>query len=113
MSKVFDLYQTLAGAFGPSGREEAVREAIAGIASDYLNEVTTDALGNLICRKKATRDEDTGPGRKILFAAHMDSLGIAVTFIDDKGFLRFAPWAACSAATSSTSKCALQTARAV
>lgn len=91
MSKVFDLYQTLAGAFGPSGREEAVREAIAGIASDYLNEVTTDALGNLICRKKATRDEDAGPGRKILFAAHMDSLGIAVTFIDDKGFLRFAP----------------------
>lgn len=91
MSKVFDLYQTLAGAFGPSGREEAVREAIAGIASDYLDEVTTDALGNLICRKKATRDEDAGPGRKILFAAHMDSLGIAVTFIDDKGFLRFAP----------------------
>lgn len=91
MSKVFDLYQTLAGAFGPSGREEAVREAIAGIASDYLDEVTTDVLGNLICRKKATRDEDAGPGRKILFAAHMDSLGIAVTFIDDKGFLRFAP----------------------
>lgn len=88
MSKVFDLYQTLS-AFGPSGREEDIREAIAGIASDYLDEVTTDALGNLICRKKATRPEEAGPGRKIMFAAHMDSIGVVVTFIDDKGFLRF------------------------
>lgn len=88
MSKVFELYQTLS-AFGPSGREEDIREAIAGIASDYLDEVTTDALGNLICRKKASRPEEAGPGRKIMFAAHMDSIGIVVTYIDDNGFLRF------------------------
>ena len=34
------------------------------------------------------------PGRKQpqnLAAAHMDSLGIVITFIDDNGFLRFAP----------------------
>lgn len=91
MSKVFELYQSLAAAFGPSGREEAVREVIASIASDYLDEITTDALGNLICRKKATRAEGAGAPRKLLFAAHMDSIGVVVTFLDDKGFARFAP----------------------
>ena len=60
MSKVFELYQTLS-AFVCPGREEDIREAIAGIASDYLDEVTTDALGNLICRKKASRPEEAVP----------------------------------------------------
>ena len=87
MSKVFELYQALAGAFGPSGREDSVRELIAGIAGGCVDEITTDALGNLICRKKTARPD----GRKLLFAAHMDSIGIVVTYIDDKGFARFAP----------------------
>ena len=52
MSKIFDLWNTVAGAFGPSGREDAVRETIAEIAGAYIDDVTTDALGNLICRKK-------------------------------------------------------------
>ena len=55
MSKVFDLWNEVGGAFGPSGREDAVRETIAGIAGAYIDDVTTDALGNLICRKKGDR----------------------------------------------------------
>ena len=83
MSKVFDLWNTVGGAFGPSGREDAVREAIAAIAGEYIDDITTDALGNLICRKK-------GAGKKLLFAAHMDSIGVVATYIDEKGFIRFA-----------------------
>ena len=82
MSKVFDLWNEVGGAFGPSGREDAVREAIAAIAGEYIDDITTDALGNLICRKK-------GAGKKLLFAAHMDSIGVVATWIDDKGFIRF------------------------
>ena len=82
MSKVFDLWNEVGGAFGPSGREDAVRETIAAIAGDYIDDITTDALGNLICRKK-------GSGKKLLFAAHMDSIGVVATYIDEKGFLRF------------------------
>lgn len=82
MSKVFDLYKAVGGAFGPSGRETAVREQIAAFAADYIDDIATDALGNLICRKKGT-------GTKIMFAAHMDSIGIVATFIDEKGFIRF------------------------
>lgn len=83
MSKVFAYYQQLAGAFGPSGREDAVREQIGGMAAEFCDDITTDALGNLICRKR-------GAGKKVLAAAHMDSIGIVVTHIDEKGFLRFA-----------------------
>lgn len=82
MSKVFDLWNEVGGAFGPSGREDAVREAIAAIAGEYIDDITTDALGNLICRKK-------GSGKKMLFAAHMDSIGVVATYIDEKGFIRF------------------------
>lgn len=84
MSKVYSYYQKVAGAFGPSGREDEVREVIASLAADFADEVTTDTLGNLICRKK-------GSGRKILFAAHMDSIGVVATYIDEKGFIRFSP----------------------
>lgn len=82
MSKVFSYYQQLAQAFGPSGREDAVREQIGSMAAEYCDDITTDALGNLICRKR-------GSGKKVVAAAHMDSIGVAVTYIDEKGFLRF------------------------
>lgn len=82
MSKVFSYYQQLAQAFGPSGREDAIREQIGSMAADYCDDITTDALGNLICRKR-------GGGKKVAAAAHMDSIGVAATYIDEKGFLRF------------------------
>ena len=61
-----------------------MREVIAEIAGAYIDDVTTDALGNLICRKKGAKD-----GKKLLFAAHMDSIGVVATYIEDKGFIRF------------------------
>ncbi len=82
MSKVFEYYQRLAQAFGPSGREDAVRELIGGMAGDFCDDITTDALGSLICRK-------CGAGKKVVAAAHMDSIGVVATYIDDKGFIRF------------------------
>ncbi len=84
MSRVFELYEELGKAFGPSGREDAIREAIAAEAGDLVDDITTDTLGNLICRKK-------GGGKKLLLAAHMDSIGVAATFVDEKGFIRFSP----------------------
>lgn len=68
-------------AFGPSGCEEEVAKVIAELAKPYCDEITTDVMGNLICHKK-------GPGKKIMFAAHMDSIGMMVTHIEKEGQLR-------------------------
>ncbi len=70
--------------FGPSGREEGIAAIIAEEIKGYVDEVRVDALGNLIAHKKGT-------GKKLMFAAHIDQIGLMVTDTDDKGFVRFTP----------------------
>lgn len=73
----------LAAAFGPSGQETAVAQLIEELAAPYADEISRDVLGNLIVRK-------AGSGPKVMFSAHMDSIGFIVTHIDKNGFIRFA-----------------------
>jgi endoglucanase len=47
-------------------------------------EARVDAMGSLIVRR-------AGKGRRVMLAAHMDEIGIVVTHVDQKGFLRFGP----------------------
>lgn len=79
--ELFELIQALNQTHGPSGDEGGIREAIASRARLFADEVKTDTLGNLIVRKR-------GDGPKVLFAAHMDSIGFIVTHIEQEGFLR-------------------------
>jgi len=79
---MFDIIKTLAQTFGPSGNEKKVADTISGMLRGKVDEIRTDAMGNLICVKK-------GSGKKIMLAAHMDEIGIIVSYIDEKGFLRF------------------------
>lgn len=79
---MFDLIKKLTGAVGVSGNEEEIRELIIQEIKDYVDEIRVDALGNLIAVKK-------GKDKKIMVAAHMDEIGLMVTHIDEKGFLRF------------------------
>ena len=79
---MLEIMQTLNACHGPSGDEGEVAEAIRKLAAPYVDEISTDALGSLICHKK-------GSGPRIMFASHMDSIGCIVTHIDKKGYLRF------------------------
>jgi len=72
--------------FGVSGREEQVRNGIEKFASKLVDEILYDVTGSLICVKKSKRKEP----RRVMIAAHMDTIGFVATYVDEKGFLRFA-----------------------
>ena len=77
-----DLLKGLTEVFGPSGNEEKIRKKIIDEIKPYADSVTVDKLGNIIATK-------TGPGERLMLAAHMDEIGVIVTNADEKGFLRF------------------------
>jgi len=77
-----DLLKKVTQAFGVSGNEEEIRDVITSEIKKYVDEIKVDAMGNLIAIKK-------GKKKKIMFASHMDEIGVIATFIDEKGFIRF------------------------
>ena len=81
-----ELIKKLTETYGPSGREERIREMIRGEIEGLADEMRVDAMGNLIALRRGS-----GDGLKVMLAAHMDEIGIIVTHVDEKGFLRFAP----------------------
>jgi len=85
MLDLFTLQKTLAPVHGVSGSETQIAKEIARIAGPYADEMFTDALGNLIVRKKSAGRN----GKKIMLSAHMDSIGFVATYIDEQGFVRF------------------------
>jgi putative aminopeptidase FrvX len=90
---MFDIFETLtklASVHSPAGFEEPIAGVIAELAAPYADEIRKDPLGNLIvCRRaNASRDESYRP-KRIMISAHMDSIGMIVTHIDDKGYIRF------------------------
>lgn len=83
------LLKQLTETFGPSGYEDEVRKLVRAEIEPLADEIKVDALGNLIVRKKPTRQ--TKDAKKIMIAAHMDEIGLMVSHVDEKGFVRFSP----------------------
>ena len=79
--ELLELIQTLNAAHGPSGDEGGIRERLAELARPLADEISTDAMGNLIVRK-------LGSGPRVMLCAHMDSIGFIVTHVEENGFLR-------------------------
>jgi len=68
-----------------SGYEGELAELLTGVFSEYAD-VSQDRFGNLIAHRKGT-----GKGPRVMFMAHMDEIGMMVSVICDKGFVKFAP----------------------
>jgi putative aminopeptidase FrvX len=77
------IIQKLVETTGPSGYESKIRRVIQDAILPDKGEV--DALGNLIVRK----GQKTGDGLRVMLAAHIDEIGIIVSHVDEKGFIRF------------------------
>ncbi len=80
------LLEALTEAFGIPGQEQEVRDILREHVRPHCDEVLTDPIGNLIAIKRGS-----GNGPKVMLAAHMDEIGLMVTFIEKSGVLRFCP----------------------
>ncbi|GEM87625.1 M42 family metallopeptidase [Meiothermus granaticius] len=76
-----DLLKRLSEAPGIPGWEDRVRELVQAQLEGLVDEVRTDAMGNLIAHKQ-------GAGLRVMVAAHLDEIGFYVRYVDERGFLR-------------------------
>lgn len=82
-----ELLRILTQAYGPSGAEKGIRDMISSEVAKHCDDFRVDNLGNLICVKKPSKR--ALKAKKIMISAHMDEIGFAAMYIDDKGFIRF------------------------
>lgn len=78
------LIKRLSEAYGPPGSEGPVREVVRDEVKNFVDQVRVDALGNLIVHRRGSGTHR----RKVMLAAHLDEVGVMVTFIDARGFAR-------------------------
>ena len=74
---------------GVSGREKPVADAICEklATCPAEMEITRDPMGNVIVRIRGEKRAK----RTVLFAAHMDEVGLILTSVTEDGFFRIAP----------------------
>jgi putative aminopeptidase FrvX len=68
---------------GAPGFEQPIRRFVMEQVKPLVDELSTDAMGNVIAVKKGRED------KKVMVAAHLDEISFIVTHIDDDGFIRF------------------------
>lgn len=81
------LIKRLTEACGPSGYENGLRQIIINELDGYYSGYKVDPLGNLVVIIQGSLD--IKEKKKVMIAAHMDEIGIMVTHVDEKGFIRF------------------------
>ncbi len=86
MNNNISLLRELCDAIGVSGYEDDVRRIVEERVRPHVDEMRTDALGNLIAIKRAA-DPDAPT---LLIDAHLDEIGMVISYIEPTGFLRFA-----------------------
>ncbi len=79
------LLKRLSEAYGPSGSEEGVRELVRDEIKQLADQVRVDAFGNLIAQRRGSGSRR----KKIMLSAHLDEIGVMVSFIDTRGYARF------------------------
>ena len=83
------LLETLCDIRGVSGFEDDVQQFVMSELEGVCDQVWRDRAGNVIGLKRAASGSQNA--RKVMFAAHVDEIGLMATHIDADGFILFAP----------------------
>ena len=98
--RISHILKELSEANGVSGYEKNAVEITAKYLEPYVDEVKVDKFGNLVSLKRGKGniqiEGDKGGRSKnkvkrpvVYLAAHLDEIGLMVTGVDKKGFIRF------------------------
>ncbi|MDX8353677.1 M42 family metallopeptidase [Cognatiyoonia sp. IB215182] len=82
-----DLLKQLCEMPGVPGHEHRVRALIEREIDGLFDEVTTDPMGSLLCR----RDAKKKGAPKVMLLCHMDEIGFLVSHISKEGFIYLQP----------------------
>lgn len=78
-----ELLKKISETPGAPGYEQRIRAFVMEQVAPFVDNIYTDAMGNVITLKKGKTD------KKVMIAAHLDEIGFIVKHIDDDGFVRF------------------------
>lgn len=81
-----ELLKKLCQTPGVPGREHRIRAVIEEEIKPLVDEIRTDAMGNLIAVRKPRPNGESS--RRVMLAAHMDQIGFIVRHVDEKGWVR-------------------------
>ncbi|WP_439156288.1 M42 family metallopeptidase [Yoonia sp.] len=82
-----DLLRRLCETPGVPGHEHRVRDLITAETKGLFDEITTDPMGSMLCRRNAS--EKDAP--RIMLLCHMDEIGFLVSHISKEGFIYVQP----------------------
>lgn len=86
MERILENLKTLCSANGVAGLENVAAQKSADLLKQYTNEVRIDKIGNVIGMIKSKNKD----AKTVLLDAHIDEVGLIVTSICDKGYLKVA-----------------------
>lgn len=82
-----DLLKRLCETPGVPGHEHRVRDLITAEIDGLFDEMTTDPMGSLLCR----RDAKGKKAPRVMLLCHMDEIGFLVSHITKEGFIHLQP----------------------
>ena len=82
----FQFFKELVEAPSPSGFEQPAQRVIRKALTGVVDDIRTDVMGNVVAHI-------AGPegAPRLMLAGHCDEVGFMVKYIDDQGYLFFAP----------------------
>lgn len=83
---MMELLHRLTAVWGPAGREHKIAGVLHELITPYADEVRTDRFGNLIAVRRGS-----GKGKRVMLAAHMDTVGGLALNVSEKGLVYLAP----------------------